>query len=412
MKTTAAGLPLMVLLASLVACGGGSGNANPPPVAAPPPAPPPVVTPPPAPPPALQACLADVPPIGSRSLSDRVDDFAGPQLHLVYAIPADGDDTELDINGQIQTEMEVAQRWLQEQTGRCMNMDTFQGALDVTFVQFSRTNLEIRNDPDFVDQTVALEFEARGLDDPSKIYVVYYGGSTDNGSCGGASAVGGPAMQYLKSQALSDGSLRDCPFFRLVSSPDDEFRGTWSGVAVHEAFHALGVAPFCAPDHDDAHPLHLETISSDLMAFDGSGFNTYTLDAGRAQYYDHNNTGCLDLADSAVWEDAAVGAEPLPGRQTYVMPRPIACADEATTRPATNGARVLVRFANTTASPLNVYALDESGVRQTAVPIGAFSDPEIEAGIGEVFVVTDANSGECLALHEIADGFNRVLITD
>lgn len=404
MRKTARRLPAALIVATLVACGGGggSGGANPPPV----------VNPPPPNPPLAQTCLADVPALTTRALADRVDDVTGPQLHLVYAIPADGIDAELDINGQIQTEMEVAQRWLQEQTGRCMSMDTFGGALDVTFVQFARTNREMRNDPDFVDQTISLEFEALGLDDPNKIYVVYYGGSSDNGSCGGASAVGGPAMQFLNLQALSDGSLRDCPFFEFVSDPDAEFRGTWSGVAVHEAFHALGVAPFCAPDHDDAHPLHLETISSDLMAFDGSGFNTYTLDAGRAQYYDHNNTGCLDLADSAVWEDAAAGAEPLPGRESYTTPRAIACADEPTTRSATNGARVPVRFANTTGAPVNFQVLDGNGVRQNAIAVDAYSDPEIEAGVGDVFVATDANSGECRGVFELVDGFNRILIVD
>ena len=388
----------------LSACGGGSGSGGNAQVAAPPPADPPPV--------AEQTCLADVPAIADRSLVDRPDDVSGPQLHAVFAIPADGTDTRIDINGQLQTEMEVAQRWLQEQTGRCMRMDTFQGALDVTFVQFSRTNQQMRDDPDFVDQTVELEFEARGLDNPEKVYVVYYGGSADNGSCGGAAAIGGPAMQFLVQQNTQDGPLTGCPFFSFVSGPTGRFRASWSGVAVHETFHSLGVVPFCAPDHDDAHPLHLETISSDLMAFDGTGFSTYTLDARRTEYYDHTNPGCLDLADSAVWDDAGAGADPLPGRIAYSQPRAIACADEPTTQSAGGDVDVTVRVANVTGQPVLFYQLDETGVRQNPLRVEPYSDWFTDASEDDVFVVTDADSGECIGLYEMVAGTNRVLVTE
>ena len=139
-------------------------------------------------------------------------------------------------------------------------MDTFQDALDVTFVRFSRTNEEIRTDPNFVDQSIWLELEGRGLDDPEKVYVVYYGGSTDNGGCGGAAAIGGPAVQFLSRRDAATGVLRACAFFRFVSGPNDVFRGTWAGVAMHETFHSVGVVPECAPDHDDGARLHLATI--------------------------------------------------------------------------------------------------------------------------------------------------------
>ncbi|MEM7432604.1 MAG: hypothetical protein AAF351_11815 [Pseudomonadota bacterium] len=390
-------------LTVIAACGGsGSGNGgnggnNMPPV---------------VPPVAAPSCLADVPFIHDRSLVDRVDDVSGPKLHLVYALPADAADAELDINGQIQTEMEVALRWLREQTGRCMRVDTFDDAVDVTFVRFSRTNQQMRTDPDFVDQTVALEFEALGLDDPEKVYVVYYGGSTDNGGCGGAAAIGGPAMQYLVNQNVTDGPLTSCPFFTFVAGPDANFRGSWAAVAVHEAFHSLGMVPTCAPDHDDQHPLHLETISSDLMAFDGTGFSTYTLDANRSEYYGHSNIGCPDLSASAIWEDAAVGADPLPLRTTYTSPQPISCADESVTQSNSGGAAVSIRLVNATEAPVNFYELDSLGIRLSPLTANPFSALERTANQGEVFVATDANSGECLGLYELVAGSNRIVIAD
>lgn len=368
-------------------------------------------TPPSDPPPqAAPACFDDVQPIRTRSLVDREDDVEGPQLHFVYAVPADGEDLEIDTNGQLQYEAEVIQRWVRQQVGRCLRMDTHEGALDATFVRFSRTNEELRAAAGFVDQTVRLELEGRGLYEPGKVYVVYYGGSTDSGSCGGAAAVGGPAMQFLNEQ-LTSGPLSTCPFFRFVSGPLGDFRGSWAGVATHETFHSLGVVPSCAPDHYSPGPMHLAAISSDLMAFDGTGYSTYTLDQSRTEYYGHDNEGCLDLQDSAIWEDAGADAVGLPGRTTWVDATPIPCAEESTTEIRGAADPTTVRFANTTASALYVYRLDETGGRLTPDLVGPFSEFVRDTAEDHVFVVTDVDSGACVGLYRIVSGRNRVLIT-
>ena len=395
---------LVGVLLSSCGGGGGSGSGGTTQAGSPPSA---------APPAAGQTCLADVPALSERSLVDRPDDKTGAQLHLVYAIPSDATDQALDIIGQIQAEMEVAQRWLQQQVGRCISMDTFQDALDVTFVQFSRTNEQIRTSPAFVDQSIRLELEARGLDDPNKVYVVYYGGSTNSGSCGGAAAIGGPAVQYLASQNATTGQLSPCSFFRFVSGSNDVFRGTWAGVAMHETFHSIGVVPQCAPDHDDRNPLHLDTISSDLMAFDGTGFSTYTLDANRSEYYAHNNVGCLDLEDSAAWEDAIAVADPLPARTAYQDAREIACADEPIARSSTGGDAVpSMRLVNVTAEPLSFYKLDENGARQNQSVLAEYSESFDAASVGEVYLVAELETDRCIGLFEVTENANRILVAD
>jgi len=53
----------------------------------------------------------------SRSTSDRPDDYEGFQIHFVYAIPSDGEDRSLDLNGQIEASAIAANFWLAEQTG-------------------------------------------------------------------------------------------------------------------------------------------------------------------------------------------------------------------------------------------------------------------------------------------------------
>ena len=356
-------------------------------------------------------------PVLERSLVDRPDDFEGPQLHMTYVLPNDGTDDELDINGQLADEVRVAQNWLLEQVGSCLRFDTYQGSLDVTFARLSRTNEELRTDPNFVDQTLRLELEGLGLADPEKLNVVYYGGTTDNNGCGGGAALGGggPAVQFLVRRTDPHGPLTPCPFFSFVSGPDDVVRDAdgvrWAGVALHESFHSLGVVPFCAPDSNGGG--HLETISSDIMAFDGTGFDYYTLDESRTQYYDHRNIACLDLANSATWYDAPAVPDPIPGNTVYVEPIFIPCRDEPGTSSASGGVSAQIRFVNVTPRTLQFYWIDFSGVRQPSATLPPFSD-WCCGGTSEyhVFVATDADTRECLGLYEMVPGLNRILIVE
>jgi len=136
----------------------------------------PTPTPTPLPPPA---------PIGQRTVIDRPDDSDLPQIHLVYAIPADGVDRSFDTNGAIRTSVEAVSYWFRDQSGGLdLRWDTCNGELDITFLRLVSHEALITAAGAFVREALERELKAAGAIQPNKQYMVYYdGGSTY--SCGG-----------------------------------------------------------------------------------------------------------------------------------------------------------------------------------------------------------------------------------
>ncbi len=78
------------------------------------------------------AALLAAAPAGAahRATTDLPDDFRGPQIHLVYAIPSDGPDRGLDTGGNIAQTAANFSAWLRGQTGgRSLRYDTASGAM-------------------------------------------------------------------------------------------------------------------------------------------------------------------------------------------------------------------------------------------------------------------------------------------
>jgi hypothetical protein len=222
-----------------------------------------------------------------RATADRPDD-AGPQIHVMYVIPSDGVDAQLDTNGVIANWIDSMQSWLREQTGgRTFRLDTYQGQPDITFFRLraSQAEAEAR---DFAAQEIETELSAAGygsagyinagrpvpLNVRDKIYAVFYGGQSKT-NCGNG---GSMAFVYLP----------DC-------------HGIESLAMIHEILHSLGFVPSCAlhflaPDHvNDPADLMYPFIRSTAM-----------LDPGHDDYFDAHIPGCHDLASSRFWTDGGV----------------------------------------------------------------------------------------------------------
>ena len=74
-----------------------------------------------------------------RATEEPADDVRGPQIHFVYAVPADGLDRELDSNGAIARSVQLFLKWLELETGGpTRRVDTAGGELDVTFVRLEQ----------------------------------------------------------------------------------------------------------------------------------------------------------------------------------------------------------------------------------------------------------------------------------
>jgi hypothetical protein len=135
-------------------------------------------------------------PKGSRErvTTDRPDTTSLAKLHLMYVIPADGVDEQLDLNGVIEDSVASMNAWnAANADGHRWRIDTFNykntPLPDITFVRGFKTAAEYAASADGAFTALTDELESRGwIDDPGqKRYLVYYAGpAEDSGICGTA----------------------------------------------------------------------------------------------------------------------------------------------------------------------------------------------------------------------------------
>ena len=225
-----------------------------------------------------------------RALTDRPDDFAGPQVHVLYVVAADVADRELDTGGEVGASVESWQRWLRGQTGgRGIRLDTYQGRLDVTFFRLAATSAAAALLP---IATIGAALSAAGFSSPDKIYAVYYDGAS-TASCGN----GGGAYPSVYLTGSDSRSSSSCIGPSGTSPPSYlDFS------LLHELVHSLGYVPACAPhatstQHADDSPLDLMWGNGPWASLEGM-----QLDVGHDDYFDAFLPGCPDLAGSRYLE--------------------------------------------------------------------------------------------------------------
>ena len=234
-----------------------------------------------------------------RTIRDQPDDFPGPQIHVVYALPSDGEDLNLDRYGDIARSFEQIQDWLMEDIGYRLRLDTHAGELDVSFLRLPFTNQEIRSAGIFEVTSFIYDGIAAhvGLAN-EKTYAVYYFG---------ASAFGGLANFGLRlATTMADPQNRT----RFLPGRYPDGAAYFEAVMVHELFHTFGAVPRCAPN--EGRGFHVTDSGEDLM-FAGiyetpaEGVGNVAIDVGRDDYFQHGRADCLDIADSHFWERVGPG---------------------------------------------------------------------------------------------------------
>jgi Divergent InlB B-repeat domain len=224
-----------------------------------------------------------------RVTYDRPDDIAGPQVHVLYVVAADVPDRELDTTGEIAASVASWQSWLRGQTGgRGIRLDTYQGALDVTFFRLATTSSGALPRPAVA---ISTELAAAGFSAPDKIYAVYYDG-TSTLTCGDG---GGPyPSMYLTGSDSRSGTR--CTGSFAASPP-----GYFDFGLLHELVHSLGYVPSCAPH---AASQHVFDSGYDLMWGGGpwASLADMQLDVGHDDYFEARIPGCPDLSGSRFLE--------------------------------------------------------------------------------------------------------------
>jgi hypothetical protein len=242
-----------------------------------------------------------------RSTADRPDDRLGHQIHVVYAVPADGEDRRLDETGTLSGSISSLQAWLASETGgRSLRFDTFQGQLDVSFVRLVQTDAAIASQGAFAREAVQEGVRAAGFSVPDRIYAVYYDGSSTY-ACGGAfwppQLPGSAVAMYLRGRP---GGV-DCAANSFAAA--GEAPRYWEYAMLHDLVHGLGLVATCAPNHHLAG--HVSDASDDLMWAGNEPWRfPARLDVGRDDYYGHGRTDCPDLARSPYLSGGAPAPAP------------------------------------------------------------------------------------------------------
>jgi hypothetical protein len=236
-----------------------------------------------------------------RTVVDLPDDASGPQVHFLYVVPRDGQDRSLDLTSVITRSVASWQAWLMRQTGnRILRTDTYRGELDISFFRLATDDAAVASRREYVRDQIEEELHAAGFNSPTKMYSVYYDGSS-SWSCGGGdpdpSMRGNFSALYLKG---TPPGAPPCASNVLGADPP----GYLEFAMLHELVHSLGFVPRCAPhargDYDAG---HVSDSPFDLMWAGPEPWGTnqpqrMQLDVGRDDYFLASVPGCSDLSSS------------------------------------------------------------------------------------------------------------------
>jgi hypothetical protein len=240
--------------------------------------------------------------------ADRLPDaVGGRQIHVVYAVPADGPERFVAAANGIATDLATVDAWWRrEDPARTIRFDTFPfgcgglGQLDLSFVRLPQpTSFYAPFDGRFGRLAADLlpAFGASG-----KKYLVYVDGAIEGAGVCGQSSIGqpdsGPTFAFVYLGVPRCGTLGGGSYT--------------ASTAAHELVHALGGVPVGAP-HRCTDSAHTCDNGSDLMHPNGTEDNpieTIVLDVGRDDYYGHTGTW-LDVQDSPFLRRLDLPQQPL-----------------------------------------------------------------------------------------------------
>jgi Divergent InlB B-repeat domain len=231
--------------------------------------------------------------------ADRKPDLrGGNSVHVIYAVPSDGQEQFGAYVHRIVTDLGAVDAWWRRQDpSRAPRFDvhafagctTAAGQIDVSSVRLAQPSALFARLDDRV-RNLASSLAAAGFADASKKYLVYYDGplSEPLDVCGtafrGPTATGG-------SGSVAAVWLRAC--VTDVGAGDIQ-----AAVAAHELLHQLGALPPGAPHscpNDQGHPCDSgQDLMYPRLSFP---FDELVLDVGRDDYYGHSG-GWFDTQDS------------------------------------------------------------------------------------------------------------------
>ncbi len=218
-----------------------------------------------------------------RSLVDRPDDLIGYQIRLIYVVPADVKDRNLDTNGTISKWIEEVRKVSRVQTGLTPRFDAFQNKFDVGFLKSKYTIAQLAGtaNVDAID-LLGEELSVSEQNSLKGIGFIIDGRVVNSNYCGYANIPGKYFTAWLGESCWEDSDWYNNRTYM-----------TWiAQIILHEWLHNLGVKHTCVKD--------------DLMW--GAGCeavdqgNANSIDEKRINYLRANTSG-VDISQLPVWEE-------------------------------------------------------------------------------------------------------------
>jgi hypothetical protein len=251
-----------------------------------------------------------------RSTVDRPDTVGGSKIHVIYFVPSDGQDNQLDVNGVLENSVASMNVFLQRDINRTLRLDTYLDGktprLDVSFVRGELTAQDYSGSGDAI-AAVTEELEHRGWNASGAVkrYFVYYEGPAEDSNICGTAYLNTTGVGFAQWSVVWLGSAPGCGA-RDFGTPETG-GGMSEAIALHENFHNEGMVPVGAPHQCWAFSFHLCTAAAGaaLDTLDPESidllfpFVTFPLrdkivDPGHDDYYDHPFP-YRDMADSPFW---------------------------------------------------------------------------------------------------------------
>lgn len=233
--------------------------------------------------------------------TDRLHDrMGGEQIHVIYAVPADGPERFTELASPLATDVAAIDAWWRrEDPEHTPRFDLFEfpgcetrfGKLDLSFVRLPDPSSVYAPTLDRF-QRIATQLAATPFvfAAPDKKYLVFFDGAVGNdrvcGTGGGGRVTGGRlsyGIVYLRSSCnltIGDG-------------------GGVAYVGAHELLHTLGALPPGAPHAcrgDDGHPCDSDVDALSTF-YRGGSIDAAILDVNRDDYYGHSGSW-FDIQDS------------------------------------------------------------------------------------------------------------------
>ena len=218
-----------------------------------------------------------------RSLVDRPDDLAGYQIRLIYVVPADVKDRNLDTDGTVAKWIEQVRKVSRVQTGLTPRFDTFQNKFDIGFLKSKYTIAQLagKSTLDAID-LLGKELSVPEQESLKGIGFIVDGRLSNSDYCGYANIPGKYFTAWLGESCWEDSEWYNNRTYM-----------TWIAQTIlHEWLHNLGVKHTCVKD--------------DLMWGGGCEAveqgNTNSIDEKRVNYLRADKSG-VDISQLPVWEE-------------------------------------------------------------------------------------------------------------